>query len=327
LYELLKADSRRVYVIAETGLNHGGSQERALTMIRAAKWAGADAVRFQTPAAGQLTAKPRGSKDLPRLKKNELSFDAFQLLYKEAQRLGIEFLSTPVDEESADALNSLGVDAFEMLSADISRRPLLEHVSRKGKPVLLSTGMSTSEEIEQAIDWVHTQSNDQIVLLHGQPANSGKPEDLNLKSMEFLRDRFGAPVGFSDYSAASLSSIVAVSLGAQVIERRFMVEHRADATDTIASMDAKQLKAHIEELRSVGAVLGQRGKYASESENRRRTPPRSRAAAAAGGTLGGNMLYALQDANGTRPEFDRGSREKRGAEMGVNERAQWELLA
>ncbi len=141
LYGLLKEDPNRIYVIAEAGLNHGGSKERALALVRAAKWAGADAVKFQTFRADRLAStRPAAlahTKDQPNLqelfKKLELPYDAFRALNKEAQRLGIEFLSTPFDEESADFLDGLGVCAFKIASGDITHRPLIEHVSRKGK--------------------------------------------------------------------------------------------------------------------------------------------------------------------------------------------------
>src|SRR5499427_6074192 len=282
LYSLLTENPNRVYVIAEAGLNHGGNKERALALVRAAKWAGADAVKFQTFRADRLastrTAKLSHTKDQPNLqelfKKLELPFDTFRLLHKEAKRIGIEFLSTPFDEESADFLSELGVNAFKIASGDITHRPLIEHVSRKGKPVLLSTGMSTADEIERAIDWMHSESNDQVVLLHCVSSYPAKSEELNLKSVQYLRDRFGVPVGFSDHSVGSLGSIVAASLGAQVIERHFMIETRGETPDHAVSMDAKTLKAHIEELRTIGGVLGERGKFASEAESRNKTASR-----------------------------------------------------
>src|SRR5437773_338005 len=261
VYGLLTANPNRIYVIAEAGLNHGGNKERALALVRAAKWAGADAVKFQTFRADRLAssrpAKLSHMKDQPNLqelfKKLELPFDTFRALHKEAKRIGIEFLSTPFDEDSADFLDDLGVSAFKIASGDITHRPLIEHVSQKGKPVLLSTGMSSPEEIEKAIDWMHSHSNDQVVLLHCVSSYPAKQEELNLKSVQYLRDRFGVPVGFSDHSVGTLGSIVATSLGAQVIERHFMIETRCETPDHAVSMDAKQLKLHVEELRSIGA--------------------------------------------------------------------------
>src|SRR5436305_8591004 len=195
LYGLLTNNPNRIYVIAEAGLNHGGNKERALALVRAAKWAGADAVKFQTFKADRLAStKPAAlshSKDQPNLqelfKKLELPFDTFRALHKEAERVGIEFLSTPFDEESADFLDDLGVNAFKIASGDMTHRPLIEHVAGKGKPVLLSTGMSAPEEIEKAIDWMHAKSNEQIVLLHCVSSYPAAPEELNLKSVGYLR--------------------------------------------------------------------------------------------------------------------------------------------
>jgi sialic acid synthase SpsE len=274
LYGLLRNDPKRLYVIAEAGLNHGGNKERALALLRAAKWAGADAVKFQIFRAERLAsagpATQAQTKEQPNLqelvKRLELPFDSVKALYKEANRIGIEFLSTPFDQESADFLNDLGVNAFSIAPGDITRRMLIEHVARKGKPVLLSTAMSSAQEIENAIGWMHTQSNEQVVLLHCSSSYPAKREELNLKCIELLRDRFGLPVGFSDHSVGTLGSIVATSLGAQIIERHFMIETRAETPNHAVSLDAKTLKAHIEELRNIGAILGERGKLAGETE-------------------------------------------------------------
>src|SRR5256886_4500065 len=315
VFGLLTRDPNRIYMIAEAGLNHGGNKERALALVRAAKWAGADAVKFQTFRADRLASKQPAklghTKDQPNLqelfKKLELPFDAFRALHKEAKRIGIEFLSTPFDEESADFLDELGVNAFKIASGDITHRPLIEHDSRKGKPILLSTGMSSAEAIEHAIDWMHTQSNDQVVLLHCVSSYPAKQEELNLKSLQYLRDRFGVPVGFSDHSVGTLGSVVAASLGAQVIERHFMIETRGETPDHAVSMDAKALKAHIEELRSVGTVLGERGKFATEGESQNKTASRRSLYAnrpiAPGETIDAGMLYALRPVIGISPEF------------------------
>jgi sialic acid synthase SpsE len=258
LYELIKNDPNRIYVIAEAGLSHGGNKERALALVRAAKWAGADAVKFQPPAVQEQP------------KKIDLPVETFRALQKEAKRIGIDFLSTASDEQSVDVLYDLGVSAFKIESRDITCRSLIEHVARKGKPVLVSTALGTSEQIEKAIGWLRSQSNEQAVLLHCASSYPAKLEELNLKSLQYLRERFGALVGFSDHSVGTLSSLVATSLGAQIIERHFMIESRADTPDHAVSMDAKTLKAHIEELRRIGTVLGVRGTLGSETDIRKR---------------------------------------------------------
>src|SRR6266568_2451610 len=267
LYGLLIKDPRRIFVIAEAGINDGGNKERALALVRAAKWTGADAVKFRAFKADRLPTRAvlghtKDQSSLQEPYKLELTPETFRAVHKESERLGIEFIATPFDEESADFLDELGVNAFK-----IARRQLIEHVARKRKPVLLFTGMCSAEQIEKAIGWMRTQSNDQIVLLHCVPSNSAKTEELNLKSVQCLHGRFGLPVGFSDHSASILGSIVATSLGAQVIERHFTIESRADATGHMVSMDAKQLKLHIEELRTIGTMLGERSQFSLETEN------------------------------------------------------------
>jgi pseudaminic acid synthase len=206
-----------------------------------------------------------------------------------------------------DFLEDLGVSAYKVASGDITHRPLIEHVSRKGKPVLLSTGMSTAEEIEKAIDWMHSQSNEQVILLHCVSSYPASPDELNLKSVQFLRDRFGVPVGFSDHSVGTLGSIVAASVGAQVIERHFMIENRPDTPDQAVSMDAKALKTHIEELRTIGAILGKRGKFTSDAETRNRMASRRGLYAVRpiqpGEIIAPGMLNALRPAAGISPEF------------------------
>ena len=273
LYGLLIKDPRRIFVIAEAGINDGGNKERALALVRAAKWTGADAVKFRAFKADRLPTRPAvlgHTKDQSSLEepyKLELTPETFRAVHKESQRLDIEFIATPFDEESSDFLDELGVNAFKIAPRDIARRQLIDHVARKRKPVLLFTGMCSAEQIEKAIGWMRTQSNDQIVLLHCVSSNPAKMEELNLKSVQCLHGRFGLPVGFSDHSASILGSIVATSLGAQVIERHFTIESRADATDHMVSMDAKQLKLHIEELRTIGTMLGERSQFALETEN------------------------------------------------------------
>ena len=245
-YRRLIANPKRIYVVAEANLQLGGGKERALAFARAARWAGADAVTFQT-------VRP----DLP--------LDTLRALHKEANRIGVEFLSTPFDEEDVDLFDSLGASGFKIVSKDMTRRPLIEHAGRKGKPVVLSTGESAIEDIENAIDWIQSQLNGQVILLHGASSYSAGREELDVVSVQFLRERFDAPVGFSDHSAGPLRSVVASSLGAQVIERRFTIETRADTADSAASLDAKTLKTHIEELRAVGAILAERGRFMSEA--------------------------------------------------------------
>ena len=338
LFDSLQSEPQKLYFIAEAGLNHGGSKEKAMAMVRAAKWAGADAIKFQTFKADRLNSptpaqlKHTKGQDLQKLfKKLELDFDAFRSIHREANRLGIEFLSTPFDEESVDFLEELGVGAFKIASGDITHRPLLKHVAAKGKPILLSTGMSTPEEIEKAIDWIFARDNHQVILLHCVSAYPPQPEELNLKSIEFLKDRFGLPVGFSDHSIGTIGATISVSLGAQVIERHFMLDTRGEVPDRAVSFDAKTLRAHVQELRTIGPILGKRDKFASQTEAENLTASRRSLYAnrpiAPGETISSDMLYALRPAAGISPEFvdDVVGREAREA-INENDPVQWNSI-
>ena len=338
LFDVLQKDTDRRFFVAEAGLNHGGSKEKAMAMVRAAKWAGADAVKFQTFKAERLNSKTRAqlthTKDVDlqdMFKKLELDFDAFRVIHSEANRIGIEFLSTPFDEESVDFLEELGVGTFKIASGDITHSPLVKHIASKGKPILLSTGMSTADEIEKAIDWIYASQNNQIILLHCVSAYPPKPEELNLRSIEFLRDRFGLPVGFSDHSVDNMGALIAVSLGAQVVERHFMLDTRGDVPDRAVSFDTKQLRASIEELRSIGSMLGQRDKVRTETESQNLTASRralyARRPIAPGETISRDMLYALRPAVGISPEHvdEVVGREARNS-IDENEPVQWDSI-
>jgi sialic acid synthase SpsE len=166
--------------------------------------------------------------------------------------------------------------------------------------------MSSAEEIEHCIDWMFTEQNTQIILLHCVSAYPPKPNELNMKSVEFLRDRFGLPVGFSDHSVGNMGATIAVALGAQVIERHFMLDTRGDVPDRDVSFDTKQLRTHIEDLRGIGVMLGERAKLVGESEEKNKTASRralyARRPIAPGETISRDMLYALRPAVGISPE-------------------------
>jgi sialic acid synthase SpsE len=251
MYGRLAADHARVYVIAEASLNHGASKERALSIVRAAKWAGADAVEFQLTAV-------RGV---------DFACEAFRALCKEAARLDIDFISTAFDEESTKLLAELRVSAFEVSSKNVRLRPFVESVGRAGRPVILATDGCTAVQVQMAIDWMRKQANDQVILLHAVSPSPAGLNELSLRSVEDLHHRFGKPIGFLDHTAGGLGAIVAVSLGAQVIKRRLVIESRMETSDAALSisMDAKQLKGHIEQLRTVGIALGGHGRFAPDA--------------------------------------------------------------
>lgn len=272
----------KVFVVAEIGINHGGNVEHAHRLIDAAADAGADAVKFQTfrterlmiPMRERLAQQDAGSESAYEMfQRMELSPDAHEQLKKHADERGVLFLSTPFDEESADFLEQIGVPAFKVSSSDITHTPLLRHIAAKKKPVLLSTGMSFLNEVADALLTLKSAGARDIVLLHCTSCYPAEPEQLNLRAIQTLRDHFGLPVGYSDHSLGILTPLIAVAIGAVLLEKHFTLDKRGNGPDHKLSMDPAELRSLITKLREVEASLGNGRKRPSpsERENRRLT--------------------------------------------------------
>ena len=224
---------KKIKIIAEAGVNHNGSMELALQMVDAAARAGADYVKFQTwkseriisryapKARYQQKATGSGETMLGMVRKLELSFEDFRLLKAHCQKAGIGFLSTPFDIESAEFLYFLGVDAIKIPSGEITNLPLLEVIATFPNPILLSTGMSTLAEIEDAVAVLQKYFRKAITLLHCNTQYPTPMCDVNLRAMQTLKAHFGFPVGLSDHSQGIEVPIAAAALGAEVIEKHF----------------------------------------------------------------------------------------------------------
>jgi N,N'-diacetyllegionaminate synthase len=275
----LLGSGSKVFVIAEIGINHDGSVHQAERLIDAATEAGADAVKFQSfrvdrlliPSRDRYAQQTEGMESAYQmLRRYELSWQDQAMLKKHADRKGVIFLSTPFDEESADFLDSLGVPLFKIASSDITHMPLLSHVASKGKPILLSTGMSFLDEVAEAISNLKSSGAKEIVLMHCVSVYPALPQDMNLRALQTLRSSFNLPVGLSDHSEGILLPVVAASLGAVAIEKHFTLDKTAPGPDHKASMDPADLKMLIKNLRDVEASLGNGTKQptAAEIENR-----------------------------------------------------------
>jgi len=215
-----------VFIIAEAGVNHNGRVELAKRLIDAAVEAGADAVKFQTFKAEKLsvphapkaayqkiTTDPAESQ-LEMTQRLELSYEAFRELKAYCDQRGILFMSTPFDEDSADFLDSLGVPVFKIPSGEVVNHPFLEHIARKGKPIIMSTGMSYLSEVDEAVRVIQGAGNDQLVLLHCVSNYPAAPADANLRAMQTLQAAFQVPVGYSDHTLGIEVALAAVALGA-----------------------------------------------------------------------------------------------------------------
>lgn len=268
-----------VFVVAEIGINHDGSVSQAERLIDAAAEAGADAVKFQSyrvdrlliPSRDRYAQQVDGTESAYHmLRRCELSWDDQERLKKHADGRGVLFLSTPFDEESADFLDSIGVPVFKIASADITHVPLLRHVASKGKPVLLSTGMSFLSEVADAIHNLRSGGAKEILLMHCVSAYPASPQHMNLRALQTLQSYFELSVGLSDHSEGILMPLVAVSLGAVVIEKHFTLDKSAPGPDHKASMDPSDLKLLIKCLRDVEASLGDGRKRPSDVEEESR---------------------------------------------------------
>lgn len=261
-------DDESVFIIAEAGVNHNGDIELAKKLVDVAVESGADAIKFQTFKAENVVTKNAPKADYQvkntnsnesqydMIKKLELSEDEFKELYRYARKKGIVFLSTPFDFDSADFLEELGIPAFKVSSTDLTNLPFLEYIAEKGRPVILSTGMGTLGEIEEAINTIKNAGNEDIILLHCITSYPAKFESLNLKAIQTLKEAFKLPVGFSDHSLGIYAPIAAVALGAVVIEKHFTLDKNLPGPDHKASLDPEELKEMIKWIRLIEKALG-----------------------------------------------------------------------
>lgn len=256
------------FVIAEAGVNHNGDIGVAHRLIDVAAEAGADAVKFQTFAADRLATAdaPKAEyqkattgadeSQLEMLRRLELKPEQhFELLRHAAER-GLIFLSTPFEETSADLLETLGIAAFKVPSGEVTNTPFLIHLARKGRPLLLSTGMSTLEEVDGAVRAVRENGDPPLALLHCVSCYPAAAADCNLRALETLRRNFGVPVGFSDHTLGTHVSTAAVALGANLIERHFTLDRTLPGPDHRASSEPAELAALIRGVREVESALG-----------------------------------------------------------------------
>lgn len=262
-----------VYVIAEAGVNHNGDVRMALRLIDAAADAGANAVKFQlfdpeeiasatSPlAAYQKASGERSQQDM--LRSLILPRDAYQRLAEHARTRGIDFIVTPFDIASAKFIATLGVPAIKIPSGEVTNLPFLESVSKLGLPVILSTGTCSLEEVTEAVSMF---SDVPLALLHCTSAYPTPYDQVNLRVMATLRERFRVPVGLSDHTEGIAIPIAAAALGAQIIEKHFTLDRSLPGPDHKASIEPQELSAMVTSIRNVEEALGVPEKRRQPSE-------------------------------------------------------------
>lgn len=257
-----------VFIIAEAGVNHNGDLDLARRLIDAAAEAGADAVKFQTFVADRLVTRAAPKAEYQRqttdaaesqyamLKRLELSPEAHRDLVNWSRARGLVFLSTPFDPQSADLLESFGMPVFKVGSGELTDLPFLAHIARKGRPMIISTGMSWLSEVEQAVRIVREAGQDQVALLHCVSNYPALTQDVNLRAIDTLRQAFGVPVGFSDHTAGIAVAMAAVARGACIIEKHFTLDRTLPGPDHQASLEPNEFAAMVRGVREVEEALG-----------------------------------------------------------------------
>lgn len=260
----LIGDGQPAYIIAEIGVNHNGILDLAIELIDVAVRAGSDAVKFQKRSLEKLYARKyldnanSGEKTLryllPILQQVELSDEAYHRIVDYCRQKDITFLASAFDPESADFLDGLGVPAYKVASADLTNLPLLDHLVQKGKPLVLSTGMSRMDEVEFTVDFLK-QRGAEFALLHCNSTYPAAFEDINLRFMQQLR-RFDVPVGYSGHERGIAVSTVAAALGASIIERHVTLDRTMDGPDHAASLEPQGFQKMVRDIRQVSMALG-----------------------------------------------------------------------
>jgi N,N'-diacetyllegionaminate synthase len=270
----------KVFIIAEAGVNHNGSLELAKKLVDAAADAGADAVKFQTFKANNLVSKSAQKADYQKqtaaadetqhtmLAKLELDDGAHRSIIEHCKGRQILFLSTPFDIESANMLEDLGISIYKIPSGEITNLPYLRHISRLGKEIILSTGMSDLQEVEDALGVLESEGTprSKITVLHATTEYPCPMEDVNLKAMLTIQEVFGVKVGYSDHTSGIEVPVAAVALGACVIEKHFTLDRSMDGPDHKASLEPDELKAMVSAIRNIEQALGDGIKRPSPSE-------------------------------------------------------------
>jgi len=305
------------FIIAEAGVNHNGDLALAKQLVQAAARAGADAVKFQTFKAAHLVTadapqaayQARNSgiteSQFDMLKRLELPLEAFAELNRFCEAEGIQFMSTAFDEESSDFLAGLGMGIFKIPSGELTNLPLLRHIARHGRPMIVSTGMATLFEVHAAVDAIRGAGNEAITVLHCTTNYPAPPEEVNLRAMHTMSAALNVPIGYSDHTMGIEASVIAVAAGATVIEKHFTLDRNLPGPDHQASLEPEALAEMVRSIRRVEVLLGSGAKQPSSAELAVADVVRRSIVAAhdlvAGAVLATSMLILRRPGTGLEP--------------------------
>jgi sialic acid synthase SpsE len=294
------------FVIAEAGINHNGDPTIAAELVEAAAAAGADAIKFQTHfpehemLKGGATAAYVGESLFDLLTRTALSKEAHVQMRELALRKGIVFLSTPFSREAADFLESIGVPAYKTGSGELTNIPLQRHIARKGKPMIVSTGMSTPEEIDATVGALR-EEHAQFALMHCTSTYPTPYEHVQLGCVAGLQAKYGVPVGFSDHTLGTAVSVAAVASGANLFEKHFTASRSLPGPDQQGSMEPKELAALVKDIRAIEKSLGATKKIQPGEQDVRNMALHSVVTirdVAAGATIGSDDVWVKRPGTG-----------------------------
>ena len=338
----LIGENKPCFIIAEAGVNHNGSLELAKKLVDAALEAGADAVKFQTFKSENFVTqnadmagyqqKNTGEKQsqFEMLKKLELDYDDFTELKKYCDEKGIIFLSCPHTEDALDFLEPL-VPAYKIGSGDLNNLPFLEKAAKKNKPIILSTGMSSLEEVKKAVETIKKAGNEDIILLHCVTNYHCPFEEVNLRSMLTLKKEFNLPAGYSDHTLGITASIAAVAMGAEALEKHFTTDKNLPGPDNGLSLEPKELKEMVKAVKDVEKALGTGIKEPTEKEKEFKEIVRKSIVAKRdipiGTEITSDMLIIKRPGIGIKPEdIDKVAGRKTKTNIKKDQLISWEMI-
>lgn len=263
----LIGEGQPCYIIAEMSANHGGDKNRAKEIIHAAKEAGADCIKIQTYTPDTMTID--SDKEYFEIKNGTWKGENLYKLYgkaytpwewqaelkEEAEKIGLDFFSTPYEETSVDFLEELGVEFYKVASFEVTHIPFLKYLASKRKPIIMSTGMATLGEIEEAVQAIRSEGNEELALLKCSSAYPAVSEDMNLKTIKNLEETFGVPAGLSDHSLGSIAAVTAVAMGAKIIEKHFCLSRDIKTPDFSFSMEPAEFRKMVDDIRAAERAI------------------------------------------------------------------------
>jgi pseudaminic acid synthase len=306
------------FIVAEMSANHNQSYERALEILRAAKESGADAVKVQTYRPDTITIDcnnkhfrieegPWAGQTLYELyEKAYMPWEWHEGLLKEAESLGMTLFSSPFDVTAVDFLEQVGIKAYKVASFELVDTPLVEHIAARGKPVMLSTGMSTLGEIDSAVRAIRKKGNSRIILLKCVSAYPARPEAMNLRTIRNMAEVFGCPVGLSDHSLGAEVAVCAVALGACVVEKHFTLSRREGGPDSGFSMEPDEFRNMVKAIRGAEKAMGEVSYQVTPDESKQRIFRRSLFVVCdvqAGEKVTSDNVRSIRPASGLPPHY------------------------